>query len=492
MKKTQKLALMKLIKEKMIIRARESFWEYCKAIAPDFYMEHRTYQKDFANQMQDLYEGKILNDKGEVMRGALISFPPRHGKSRTMTLFATWMLGKENEKSVITVSYNASMATTFSRNTRDIIMQEQLDTTISFQDVFPNTRIKRGDASVNSWSLEGSHFSYYGGGFNSSITGKGATLALIIDDPVKNAEEALNPEHLEKLYSKYTDTLMSRAEKGALTIVIQTRWSKNDPIGKILSSEDGKNFVEINYKACEDEEAGIMLCDDLLDFSSYLRLKRNVSDIIFQANYQQAMIDRKGALYPDISNNKYKDIPRDANGNPVFENYVAYVDTADAGKDYFAVVFAGLYQAQFYIIDIIYNQDAIDKNEDLLIKKLIENNINVCKIESNFGGKVFARNVEKRLYSEHGLTKPIIQTLHQNNNKETRILVNSPQVNNNVFFPSDVSVRFPVAWESITTFPKDPRKAKNDDIEDALTGMVESWGANAQGGFQVVNSNQIR
>ena len=75
---------------------------------------------------------------------------------------------------------------------------------------------------------------------------------MIIDDVIKNAEEAYNANRLEKLRSWFTDTMLSRTENGFKLIVIMTRWSNDDLAGFILANY--QNVVHVNYKAVQDEQ----------------------------------------------------------------------------------------------------------------------------------------------------------------------------------------------------------------------------------------------
>ena len=91
--------------------ARKDFWEYCKLIAPDFYKDDRPYLKDMCYQLQRFYES---NEKVLV-----INLPPRHGKSRTATLFCQWLFGENPLLKVMTGSYNETLSTTFAKQVRD-------------------------------------------------------------------------------------------------------------------------------------------------------------------------------------------------------------------------------------------------------------------------------------------------------------------------------------------------------------------------------------
>ena len=122
--------------------ARRKFFFYCNLKAPKFYKQNRKYLVDLCNTFQDFYEGT-----DDVL---IINLPPRHGKSRTASLLVEWILGNNKEEKIITGSYNETLSMTFSKSIRNDIMETKADDSIPvFSDVFPNTKIKRGDGSVN-------------------------------------------------------------------------------------------------------------------------------------------------------------------------------------------------------------------------------------------------------------------------------------------------------------------------------------------------------
>ena len=477
--KSKQIQLLKLQRQKRILEAREDFWSFCKAIAPDFYKEERIYLKNMCNTLQALYERKLINKKtNKPYKNLALSIPPRFGKSRTVGLFTSWLIGKNIQSKIMTCSYNEDIGTTFSRNCRETILAKSEEIEICFNDIFPNTQIKKGNSSVNNWSVEGGYNTYYGGGFGSSFTGRGADI-IIIDDPIKNAEEALNETRLEQIYNTYTDTLMSRLEGDGLTIIIQTRWSKKDLIGRVLGGEDRENWFELSLQAY-NEEKDIMLCDEILPKDKYVSLKKSMSDLIFLANYQQKTIDLKGALYSDFK--RYEDFPKDKIGNVLFENIVAFVDTADTGSDYLAMIIAGVYQKQLYILDIVYSQEKMEVTENLVIDALYQNRVNVCIVESNNGGKGFARRLQDLQIEKYKTNHTVIKWKAQTRNKQTRILMNAPWILENVYFPLNAKSRWEEAWEHLITFSKSG-KNKHDDIEDCLTALAENFGD----GCKVIN-----
>ncbi|HEY5524964.1 MAG TPA: phage terminase large subunit [Clostridium sp.] len=468
-----KRKILELLKQKAILESRESFWIFCKTMAPKFYKDSRPYLRELCDVLQNIYEHKLINpDTNKPYRNLALSLPPRHGKSRTVGLFTGWCLGVDVLNAIMTASYNESIGTIFSRNCRDLISEErQGGSKILYSDVFPNTIIKHGNSAVNDWTLEGGYCSYYGGGFGSSFTSRGCNI-LIVDDPIKNAEEALNDNSLEKIHTQYTDTLMSRVEGNGITIIIQTRWNKKDLIGRVLA-DDGASFYVVNLKAYDETRKEKMLCASILNYEKYLSLKRSMSDLIFMANYNQVCIDLKGALYQNLK--KYEDIPKDEKGRSLFESIVAFVDTADTGKDYLCTIAAGVYQHQLYLLDVVYTQERMEITEGLVTDMLFRNRVNNCIVEANNGGKGFARRLQDLMLEKYGTNRTVIKFKQQTKNKLTRILIASTWIQENIYFPQNIKERFAEFWESIITFSKSGKNAW-DDAEDCLTALAENFG----------------
>ena len=268
--------------------ARREFFFYCHLKAPDFYREDRQYLVDLCNAFQD-----FIQSDDEVM---VVNEPPRHGKSRTAGLLVEWVLGNDRTQKIMTGSYNETLSTMFSKNVRNDIMEEKADESrIVFSDIFPGVQIKRGDGAMNLWSLEGGYNNYLATSPTGTATGFGATL-LIIDDLIKNAEEANNELTKEKHWAWFTDTMLSRLEEGGKIIIIMTRWASDDLAGRALDHfrAAGARIRHISMKALQDD--GSMLCEDILSRKSYESKIKAMGADIASANYQQEPIDLKGRL----------------------------------------------------------------------------------------------------------------------------------------------------------------------------------------------------
>lgn len=469
----QKQRVIILERERRIRQARDSFWMFCKVMAPDFYLDHRNHLRELCDTLQKLYEGNLILENGKATKKLIINMPPRHGKSRTLVLFCMWLFGKDITNMVMTCSYNDDQAAEFSMFTRDGIKQgRETAAGIAYNDVFPNSRIKAGNASMSKWALEGHFFNYLGAGVNGSITGKGCNIA-IVDDPIKNAEEAFNELHLEKIWRWYTGTFLSRLEAGGIEIVNMTRWAHGDICGKILERQKDKWFI---LKMQADLGDGEMLCPDIFSRERYEEMRElvagTVEEAILLANYQQEPIDIVGRLYKELKTYTPDTLPMDAKGNLLWDRIIAYTDTADEGSDYLCSIVAGVYNGQLYILDVIYTQDGMDVTEPAVAAMLVRNGVNVATIESNSGGKNFARHVEKIIREKHNNRAVKVTWIHQSKNKRARILTNSTFIMENVFFPHDWSIKHKDFYHAISTFRKEGTN-KHDDAADALTGLVE-------------------
>ena len=451
--------------------ARHDFWTYCQMRFPKFYTDDKVYLHQVADTLQGIFEHTLINPKtGKPYRKVTISIPPRHGKSFILSLFNEWCMGKDNETRIINASYNDFLATRFSRMVRDGIDATKVDPDlVIFSDVFPGTRIKAGDAAMQMWSLEGQFFNFLATGFGGTITGVGCRIG-IIDDPVKNHIEAANEATLDNQYSWYTDTFLSRLEEDAIQIIVMTRWSTKDLVGRILASEDGPNWLEINMPACADEATETTLCPKLLSWESYMSKKKLISPEIFDANYNGKPMDKKGRLYESFAT--YTDIPRDDQGRPLFEKIVSYTDTADEGADFLCSLTAGVYKGEAWVLDLIYSDEPMEVTEPLTAAMLARHNVEYAKIESNNGGKGFARSVERLLWENHKTRKVRVEWFHQSENKVARIQVAAFYISTHIYFPVDWAKRWPAYYEAMTRYQ---RKGKNphDDAPDGTTGLAE-------------------
>lgn len=448
--------------------ARREFFFYCHLKAPDFYKEDRKYLVDLCKAFQD-----FVQSDDEVM---VVNEPPRHGKSRTAGLLVEWVLGNDQSQKIMTGSYNETLSTMFSKNVRNDIMEEKADQNrIVFSDIFPGVRIKHGDGAMNLWSLEGGYNNYLATSPTGTATGFGASL-LIIDDLIKNAEEANNELTKEKHWTWFTDTMLSRLEESGKIIIIMTRWASDDLAGRALDhfKESGARIRHISMKALQDD--GTMLCDEVLSRKSYEAKIRAMGADIASANYQQEPIDLKGRLYTSF---------KTYSGElPQFKEIRNYTDTADTGDDYLCSIDYGVtFANEAYILDVLYTKEPMEVTEPATARMLKKDLVNVSDIESNNGGRGFARNVERILQQELHSNHTIVRWFSQNKNKQARIYSNSSWVMQHIYYPEDWRNRWPEYYDAMLKYQREG-KNKHDDAPDATTGIAEKIGVGSAFSFE--------
>ena len=445
--------------------ARREFFFYCQLKAPDFYKSDREYLIQLCNEFQE-----FLSSDDKVM---VVNEPPRHGKSRTAGLLVEWVLGNDKSQKIMTGSYNETLSTMFSKNVRNSIMEEKADEFKPvFSDVFPGVTIKRGDAAMNLWSLEGGYNNYLATSPTGTATGFGCSL-MIIDDLIKNAEEANNEAVKEKHWEWFTNTMLSRLEEGGKIIIVMTRWSSDDLAGRALEhyKEQGVKIRHVSMKALIDEKKKEMLCSEVLSYESYIEKVKAMGEDIASANYQQIPIDLKGKLYSSFKT--YEKLPLDSKGNLLFTGIYSYCDSADEGNDFLCNIIFGEYLKEAYVLDIIYTKEPMEITEPAVAKALLNFKVNRARVESNNGGRSFARNIKRILEQELKSNFTNISWFHQSKNKVARIVSNATWIMQHVYYPVNWRDKWPEYYKAMTTYQREGKNA-HDDAPDATTGVAET------------------
>lgn len=445
--------------------AKREFFFYCQLKAPDFYKSDRA----FLVQLCGAFQAFMESDE-PVM---IVNLPPRHGKSRTAGCFVEWVLGRDRSQKIMTGSYNETLSTMFSKNVRNSISAEKADLNVPvYSDVFPDTKIKRGDGAMNLWSLEGGYNNYLATSPTGTATGFGCSL-MIIDDLIKNAEEANNESVKEKHWEWFTNTMLSRLEEGGKIIIIMTRWASDDLAGRALEhyKQQGIKVRHITMQALVDKEKHVMLCPEILSYQSFQAKIQAMGVDIASANYQQEPIDLKGRLYDSFKT--YTELPKDSSGNSLLEGIYSYTDTADEGDDFLCSIIWGVYMREAYVLDVYFTKASMEITEQETARRHQVFGVNTALIESNNGGSGFARNVRRISAEQLGNYATIFQWFHQSKNKKARIVSNSAWVQHHIYFPVNWRDRFPEYYAAMMKYQREGKNA-HDDAPDATTGVAET------------------
>ncbi len=435
--------------------ARRHFYDYCQLKLPNFYRPERTFLKELADRLENF----ILRS---VKRILLVEAPPRFGKSITGQNLTEWLFGKFGpDMSIMTGSYNETLSTIFARGVRNTIQTIKADPTITvYSDIFPKTKVKYGEAAQSMWSLDGSKVvNYLATSPGGTATGIGAKL-VVIDDVIKNAEEAYNERILDSHWDWFNNTVMQRLEGSDWKIiVIMTRWATGDLAGRLRASRP-EDIEFISFKARQDD--GTMLCPEILSEADFLAKTKDMNADIVEANYNQTPIDIKGRLYSEFK--EWEKLPSG--------KVINFTDTADTGSDFLCSINGVVSEKEFYISDLVFTDESMEITEPKVAELLFSDTVNVSRIESNNGGRGFARNVQRLMNERYGSNRTQIESVPQTHNKESRILASSAWVQNHIYMPPNWKTRFPEFYKQVMSYQ---RKGKNahDDALDVLASIYE-------------------
>ncbi len=448
---------------------RESFYAYCVERAPEFYLEHRWHLKKLCDTLDAFWRGELVNPKTSKPYKKLgIHMPPRHGKTLTLKLFSQWVFGQSLKVPIIVGCYNETLSQEFSKDVREVFQENPGRTAgnrLGYAEIFPRRRIKNGDAAMKLWRLSGAfRTSFLATSPDATATGFGGMIC-IIDDIVKNAEEAFNTRVLDGHEHWYKNTLAQRKEQGALQILNMTRWSGDDLAGRLYRSEADEWFTLI-MPAFDGKE---MLCPDILNLETYRELEETMDEMVFSGNYQQAPEDVGDYLYRPFKTYDPAELPRIGPISGVF-------DTADEGSDFLAGGVVRVFEGKAYMLDVLYTQAHMEVTENQAAAMLDEHRATDTIVESNNGGKGWARNVERKLRSGEVTGRPnqttAVRWYAQTANKWARIRSRATNVSLCVIMPSDWAKRWPKFYQDVTRTKKDVKPA-HDDGPDFLTIIVE-------------------
>lgn len=226
----------------------------------------------------------------------MVMMPPRHGKSVLVSqFFPAWYLGTHPDHRVILAGYEAGFARAWGRKARDILLDHGRR---SF-----GVSVRADTAAAHHWELAGRFGGMVTAGVGGPITGRGADL-LIIDDPIKNAEQAMSETHREKVWQWWTSTAMTRLEPDGVAVLVQTRWHNDDLAGRIEQQQAEEPWHIIRLAAVAEardplgRKPGQPLWPQRFDAGRLAQVRAAMPAYWWQSLYQQQPSGHEGALWP--------------------------------------------------------------------------------------------------------------------------------------------------------------------------------------------------
>lgn len=453
------------IRRELIIReSREDLLMFTRATMPSF--EPTWFHKEYLTVLNDFAHGKI--------KKLMIFMPPQHGKSEGSTRrLPAYLLGLNPDLKVAIVSHTQSLASKFNKEIQRIIDET------SYQDIFPKTVLSDGNDNYarNNTELEvvGRRGGVKSVGVGGALTGESVDI-LIMDDLYKDQMDAWSPIVRGNVEDWYSTVAETRLHNDSQQLIVFTRWHHEDLAGKLLSVPDN-DWLVVKYPAIkvgdptEDDprEDGDALYPQKHSIER-LEAKRNSDAYVFECMYQQNPQPKEGLLYQPFKT--YTEVPT------IGVTRKAFVDTADLGKDYLCSIAYAETKNGIFVLDVIYTQDGMEITEPKTAKQFYDHQVQYAVIESNNGGRGFARNVEAKS-KELGNHRTRIEWFTQSVNKLARINTNSTTVNNLVHMPEGWNTMWPRFYNHVTNYSAIGKNA-HDDCADTLTGMVERFKGGAK------------
>lgn len=423
---------------------------------------------------------KIFNALDSVIRGEtkrlIINMPPRYGKTEIVSkMFLAYGLAINPKSKFLLLSYSGSLALDNSDAVKQVVKSDY------YQLLFP-TRIKAGSDTKARWDTE------QGGGVYATtplgqVTGFGAGLldsdrdfaidetrpfggAIVIDDPIK-PEDALSDTVRETVNRRFETTIRNRVNsRNTPIIIIMQRLHEHDLSGYLIGLEP-EEWKVLSLPALYEEEGEEKALWSFKHSVEELKRLRQLNPFVFETQYQQNPTPIEGLMYTSFKT--YDTLPIGAITRK------CYIDTADTGSDFLCGICYAECNSLMYVIDVIYTKKPMEYTEPETARMLTANYVDEVLIESNNGGRGFARNVEQNVRTL-GNMRMKFRTFTQTQNKNVRIFSHSAEVQNLILFPSDWCIRFGEFSRDVRAYRKEGKNA-HDDCVDALTGMVE-WSLN--------------
>ena len=306
----------------------------------------------FHRRLCDEIQDFVVKSTSAAYDILVLSTPPQHGKSQTVTeTLPSWYFGHFPYNKVIEISYSEDFAERFGRRNKQKIED------IGGQ-VF-GIELADSPNSATEFELSNHRGGMISRGIMSGVTGHGANL-MIIDDPVKTQEEADSVSRQNKIWNEWLSSFTSRLAPHAKVIIIMTRWSENDLVGRLMTTE-GISLKVLNFplEAEADDllgrKPGQALCPEigkgdkwLADFKQML-LSREGSRT-WNALYQGHPVALEGNLIHRDWWRYCTDLPKD------IPEYVMSVDAAfkdNDDSDFVAIQVWGKKDADMYLVDAV-------------------------------------------------------------------------------------------------------------------------------------------
>lgn len=420
--------------------------------------------------MQDLE-----NDKYDRL---CISMPPGVQKTTLEKFFCSWIIGKYPKDYSLFFSHNSDITEKFYKGVLDITTD---NIEYTWAEIFPEVKLQSTNAKLQEINFD--RYKPYSNIQCSSIGSKNAGKVrtnryLYCDDLIGTIEEALNPLMLEKIWRIYgVDLKQRKLNEQVKEIIIMTRWSTKDVIGRIIELYGNSERTKIIAVPDIDPDTGQSNFDyefNGMSVEFFNDQALTMDDISYKCLYKQQPIEREGLLYPE---SKVKRFTEETLPKTKIKRVTGQCDTKGKGTDYF--VFPCLYEyegyeGEYYCLDTICNNSAdYEEQYENAANLIVDNEMQDCEFESNQGGDRVALEVQKRVEEKGWICN--ISDRATETNKESRIFQTSNWVLQHIHFKDrsmyNAKDQYGIMMGMLLSYSVSG-KNPNDDVPDVFSNFA--------------------
>lgn len=294
-------------------KARRGLLDFILYINPEYIVS------EFATELCAALDQFFIDQQAGLRPVLVVQAPPQHGKSDIVSRYApAFLFGQAPDLSIGGLSYSKDLATDMNRDVQRIMLSPE------YHRLFPGASLsaKRAvtvdvEAKRNSdvFEIVGRKGRYVGQGVGGPLTGKRLDIGLI-DDPIKNAQEALSETIKDGIWNWYITTFLTRLSKNSGQIIMATSWATDDLSGRILKiNKKAKHlkYVAVNLpgeKGYDPARREGALVPDLHPLDKLLEQKAVMSDYFWSAMYQQSPVALGGNMFKTDEFRFYDVLPK--------------------------------------------------------------------------------------------------------------------------------------------------------------------------------------
>lgn len=443
-----------------------------------FYQPRRKIMKRVVDGLQDLADNKLDE--------LFLSMPPRVGKTTTLLMFVTWLIGRNSEQSNLYSAYSDVITKAFYNGVLEIIGDPA---TYLWRDIFPEAKFLKNGTNSNDETIDIDRKKRYPsltcrslyGTLNGACDCNGFLLA---DDLIGGIEEALNTDRLIATWSKVDNNLIPRAKESAKLLWCGTRWSQSDPAGMRMDVlEDNNEFKDRRYRIInlpaldENDESNFDYSYGVGFSSEFYRqrrasFERNNDMASWSAMYQQEPIERKGALFmPDDFRYYNGQLP-----DEIPDRIFMAVDPAFGGGDFVAAPVGVQFGEDIYIPDVVFDNRDKSFTQPALARLAVKHNVAIMLIEASKSTATYKDGINDEIKKQNAIISVVTKPAPPTQSKLERIKDKAPDIRERFIFlePKYRSKEYSQFMQNVFSY-KWQGKNTHDDAPDSLAmlmGMV--------------------